>query len=124
MGATAIVNSSSGRRSTIVLTDVTWNGGVRECRRVGDDAAAAQLPFGVHGCTGPVALAVGTHLSVCAESAFQQEVARAYYWGWYQDVASGLPTMDEGWLTPPPAPGHGVSLTEGVLARCDVRRTT
>lgn len=108
----------------IVLTDAGWNGGVSECRRVADLAASAMLPFGVHDCTGPVGLAVGTHLAACADSAFLQEIVRAYYYGWYSDVVEGLPVLRDGWLTPSPTPGHGVTLADGLLARadCHVRR--
>jgi galactonate dehydratase len=99
----------------IVLTDVSWNGGVTEARRVADMAAAAMLPFGVHDCTGPVGLATGVHLSIHAENAFMQEFVRAYYHGWYGEVADGLPPVEDGWIRPAEAPGHGVSLREEFL---------
>lgn len=99
----------------LVFTDASWNGGITEARRVADMAATAMLPFGVHDCTGPVGLAAGVHLSMHAESAFLQEIVRAYYFGWYQEVADGLPVLDAGWIRPADTPGHGVRLREDVL---------
>jgi galactonate dehydratase len=99
----------------ILLTDPGWNGGVTEAGRVAEMAAEAKLPFGIHDCTGPVGLAVGVQLAMIAETAFMQEIVRAYYYGWYQDVANGLPTIKDGWISPVDAPGHGVALRTSVL---------
>jgi galactonate dehydratase len=94
----------------IVLTDVSWNGGITEARRVADMAATAMLPFGLHDCTGPVGLAASVHLSMHAEAAFMQEFARAYYYGWYREVSEGLPPVEDGWIRAQETPGHGLSL--------------
>ena len=110
----------------IALSDATWCGGVTEARRIAELAAVHSLPFGLHDCTGPVNLAVGVHVSISVENAFMQEIVRAYYRGWYRDVAVGLPLLRDGSLTPDPGPGHGVRLAPDLLDRptTHVRRTS
>jgi galactonate dehydratase len=116
----------AARAVDLVFTDASWNGGISEARRVADMAAAEMLPFGVHDCTGPVGLAAGVHLSVHAENAFMQEIVRAHYFGWYQEVAEGLPPLEDGSIGPTDAPGHGVRLRNEVLesAEATIRRSS
>ena len=94
----------------IIMTDPSWNGGISVARRVADLAALYLRPFTPHDCSGPVTLATGVHLCINAENALIQEMVRAYYFGWYEEVAAGRPTFDTGRLRPTGAPGHGVSL--------------
>ena len=49
------------------------------------------LPVAPHDCTGPVALAAGTHLSLNAPNAMIQESVRAYYHTWYRDLVTAMP---------------------------------
>jgi L-alanine-DL-glutamate epimerase-like enolase superfamily enzyme len=109
----------------IALSDATWCGGVTEARRIAELAAVHAVPFGLHDCSGPVNLAVGTHVSMSVENAFMQEIVRAYCRGWYRDVAEGLPPIADGRITVTDAPGHGVRLAPDLLARptTHVRRT-
>jgi galactonate dehydratase len=99
----------------IVMADPAWVGGVTETRRVADLAALYQRPFTPHDCTGPVNLSVGVHLCVSLENALIQEVVRAYYFGWYADVARDLPLLAEGRITPLERPGHGIELRDEFL---------
>jgi L-alanine-DL-glutamate epimerase-like enolase superfamily enzyme len=94
----------------IVMTDPCWVGGITEARRIADLASLYQKPFTPHDCAGPVNLAVDVHLSAHAETAFIQEVVRAFYYGWYPDVADGLPELSNGIIKPATRPGHGVAL--------------
>jgi hypothetical protein len=49
----------------------------------------------------------------------------AYYRGWYDDIVTALPAIDNGQIAPPPGPGLGTSLRPDVLSRPDARiRTT
>jgi L-alanine-DL-glutamate epimerase-like enolase superfamily enzyme len=102
---------------SIVLTDPTWCGGLTEARRIADLAAMHALAFGSHDCVGPVNLAVGTHLAVSVETAFMQEVVRAYLRGWYPSVALGVPEIVDGKISPTAAPGHGVRLRSDLRTR-------
>lgn len=105
--------------AAIVISDPTWCGGISEARRIADLAAMYMRPFAPHDCAGPVGLAVGAHLCLHAESAFMQEIVRAFVHGWYGEVATGLPVLESGTIRPAPAPGHGVSLLPGLLDRDD-----
>jgi galactonate dehydratase len=95
----------------IIMSDPVWTGGVSEIRKVADLTAAFQRSFTPHDCTGPVGLAVGTHVSLYAETAIYQELVRAFRYGWYERVADGLPVVTDGFIAPPgDRPGHGVTL--------------
>jgi L-alanine-DL-glutamate epimerase-like enolase superfamily enzyme len=95
---------------SIIMADPVWTGGVSEIRRVADLTAAFQRSFTTHDCTGPVALAVGTHIGLYAENAIFQEFVRAFLYGWYEVVADGLPIVSDGYVVPADGPGHGVTL--------------
>lgn len=105
----------------IVMADPSWIGGVTETRRVADLAALYQRPFTPHDCTGPVNLSVGVHLCVSLENALIQEVVRAYYYGWYAEVATDLPPLAEGVISPLEAPGHGIELRREFLEQQETR---
>ena len=77
----------------IVLADVSWCGGIAEAKQIAHMAAGRQLPIALHDCTGPVVLATSVHLSVHLPNAMIQESVRAYYRGWYPELATGLPTI-------------------------------
>lgn len=109
----------------IVLADPTWCGGVSETRRIAELAAMYGRPFTPHDCAGPVGLAIGTHMCIHLENAFAQEIVRAFLFGWYREVATGLPALVEGQLEAAPAPGHGVELRPETAERVDATvRTT
>ena len=110
----------------IVLTDVVWNGGIGPARTVADLASLNMLSAGLHDCTGPVALAASVHLSMHHPATFGQEIVRAYYHGWYQDVAVGLPALSGGEIGADDTPGHGVELRPEFLsdAGTTIRTTT
>jgi L-alanine-DL-glutamate epimerase-like enolase superfamily enzyme len=95
---------------SIIMSDPCWTGGVSEIRRIADLTAAFQRAFTPHDCSGPVGLAVGTHVSLYAETAIMQEFVRAFRYGWYEEVADGLPAISDGYVAPAPGPGHGVRL--------------
>ena len=110
---------------SIIMSDPVWTGGVSEIRRVADLTAAFQRSFTPHDCTGPIGLAVGTHVSLYAETAIYQEFVRAFRFGWYEQVADGLPTITDGYIVPAPRAGHGVTLRrDGSAAEGWHERTT
>ncbi len=105
----------------IIMTDPSWVGGVTVARKVADFAAIYLRPFMPHDCTGPVTLAVGVHLCVHAENALLQEMVRAYYFGWYEEIVEGMPAFEAGRLRPQDRPGHGAALRDGFRSADDVR---
>ena len=105
----------------IIMVDPSWVGGVTPSRKIADLAALYLRPFTPHDCTGPVTLAVGVHLCLHAENALIQEMVRAYYFGWYEELVEGLPIFESGRLRPAPRPGHGAVLRDGIRAAKDTR---
>ncbi|MBC8790210.1 MAG: dehydratase [Tagaea sp. CACIAM 22H2] len=106
----------------IVSCDPGWCGGLSQARAIADMAAAAQLPFCVHDCTGPVGYVAGTHLSISAPTAMLQETVRAYLRGWYADTVTALPRIEAGVLTPLDGPGLGLDLAPAFLADKETKR--
>lgn len=94
----------------VAILDLGWCGGIT----AGTDLAALAdhhgLAVALHDCTGPVSLAVAAHLATTAPNIQVQEVARAFYHGWYPQIADGLPHLEHGRLSLTEAPGHGIEL--------------
>ena len=110
----------------VVIMDLVWAGGLTEARKVASLCDSFGTPFAAHDCTGPVALAASTHMALHAPNMFIQEMVRAYYYGWYGDLVTELPPVDNGFISVPDAPGLGMALNPDVLKRDDVsvRKTT
>jgi galactonate dehydratase len=107
----------------IIMADPLWAGGVSETRRIAELAAAFLRPFTPHDCNGPVGLAVGVHLCLHHENALLQEFVRAFYYGWYNEVAQQLPPVDDGFISVLPVPGHGITLRDEIRDAAVVRVT-
>lgn len=107
---------------SIVIFEPVWVGGVTQSRRVIDAADAAHLPVAVHDCLGPVEFATAVHLSMFAPNAFMQESVRAFWDGWYREIATDVPQVVDGIIHASEAPGIGVELRDDFLARPDLLR--
>ena len=106
----------------IVCFDPGWCGGITQARAICNMAAAAQLPVAAHDCTGPVGYIAGTHLSLWAPTAMIQETVRAYTRGWYAEVVTDLPRIENGRLYPLTGPGLGTRLKPSFLVSDSVVR--
>jgi len=100
----------------VVTLDLTWCGGFTEGLTIAALAAAAGRAVAPHDCTGPIALAAATHLSVSAPNALLQETVRAALRGWYADIVTDLPEVREGHLHPLRTAGLGTRLQPEFLA--------
>lgn len=109
-----------------LMVDPGWVGGITESKNVISLASTYGIPVTPHDCTGPVVLTVGTHLGMAYPNIELQEVVRAYYFGWYQEMVTELPLLKNGRLTAPDKPGLGISLRPEIPKRKDaiVRRST
>lgn len=107
---------------SLLIMDLSWCGGISEARKIAHLAATYHTPVAFHDCSGPVVLAVSTHLALHTRNCFVQEMVRAFYYGWYAEVVDGLPVLKEGQLRVVEAPGIGVELKSDLLARPDCRR--
>ena len=103
----------------ILMTDVTWTGGIGESKRIAAMAEAANLPFVAHDCTGPVTFIASIHLSIHCSNALIQESVRAYYSGFYGVLVTELPRIEEGFAWAPEGPGIGTQLREELFSRAD-----
>jgi galactonate dehydratase len=110
----------------IMIFDVGWVGGITAARKVAALAEAHERPIAPHDCTGPVVYAAAAHLSVHLPNAILQESVRAFWDGWYRDLVTALPEIEQGMLSPPSGPGLGLELRPEVFERSDVhiRSTT
>lgn len=111
---------------SLVILDLAWCGGISEARKIATMAETWHTPVAFHDCTGPVVLAVSTHLALHARNCFIQEMVRAFYYGWYAELVTELPPVANGRITVPQGPGLGLALNPDVKLRADasVRRTT
>ncbi len=106
----------------IVMPDLSWCGGISEAKKIATMVEAHQLPVAPHDCTGPVVLMASSHLSLNAPNALLQETVRAFYTGWYQEIVTTLPIIEEGYLRLEPSPGLGLELLPDFLKRNDTYR--
>ena len=110
------------RATDIAIIDIGWSGGITQAMKTAALAEQYGVPVAPHDCTGPVSLAVATHFVTAVSNGYVQEVARAFYHGWYNEVSTGFPEIENGMITPSPNAGHGVSLSPSILA--DPRTTS
>lgn len=103
----------------ILMTDVTWTGGIGESKRIAAMAETANLPFVAHDCTGPVTFIASIHLSIHCPNALIQESVRAYYRGFYGDLVTDLPRIEDGYAWAPEGTGIGTRLREELFSRSD-----
>jgi L-alanine-DL-glutamate epimerase-like enolase superfamily enzyme len=106
----------------VVMLDISWCGGLSEARKIAAMAEAWHLPAAPHDCTGPVVFAASTHLSLNAPNALIQESVRAFYKGWYPQVVTGVPQVNNGFVTVAGTPGHGCELLPDLDRRFSVAR--
>ena len=114
-----IMERKAGR---IIMLDLSWVGGISEAKKVATMAEAHQLPVAPHDCTGPVVLTASTHLSLNAPNALIQESVRAFYTGWYTELVTDLPIIENGTIRLPAKPGLGTALLPDLHRRPDARQ--
>jgi len=108
--------------TSVCMLDVGWCGGLSEAKKIATMAESHELPLAPHDCTGPVLLTAAVHLSIASPNTLVQEVVRAFYFGWYQELVEGLPLLVQGRIAPLDTPGLGVRLRRGTRERPDAHR--
>ncbi len=88
----------------VVMLDLSWVGGISEAKKIATMAEAHHLPVAPHDCTGPVVFAASCHLSLNAPNALIQESVRAFYSGWYGELVTALPRIEDGYIHPMDGP--------------------
>src|SRR4029079_1006388 len=97
----------------IVMLDISWCGGLSEARKIAAMAEAHQLPVAPHDCTGPVVLIASVHLSINRTNTLIQETVRAFFTGWYTELVTNLPRIENGYVYLPEGAGLGTELVPG-----------
>ena len=105
----------------LAIMDIVWGGGLTEARKIAALADTYSIPFTGHDCTGPIALTASVHMTMHAPNVFIQEMVRAFYYGWYQDLVTELPPINNGRISAPQGPGLGTALNPDIFNRADVR---
>ena len=100
-----------------VMLDLGWCGGLSEAKKIAAMAEASLRPIAPHDCTGPVVLIASLHLALNAPNAVFQEVVRAYYTGWYKELVTQLPRIENGEAYAMTGPGLGTELLPGLKQR-------
>ena len=110
----------------VAMFDLGWCGGFSDARKIAALAEAHKVPCAPHDCTGPVGYAAGCQLTMHIPNALIMESVRAFYKGWYNDLVTGLPLVENGEIRLHEAPGHGIALLPDLLDsdRAVVQRTT
>jgi galactonate dehydratase len=101
--------------------DLCWIGGLTEGRKIAALAETYERPIAPHDCVGPITLIASSHLTLSAPNALIQETVRAFYRGYYRDLVTELPRIEDGYLYPLQGPGLGSALLADRFARDDVK---
>jgi L-alanine-DL-glutamate epimerase-like enolase superfamily enzyme len=104
----------------VVMADLCWTGGLTEGRKIAALAETYHRPFAPHDCIGPVGFAAAVHMSFSQPNTLIQESVRAFYRGWYTELVTAVPRIENGFVFPMDGPGLGVDLQPGVFQRPDL----
>lgn len=108
--------------SSIAMTDVVWNGGVAETRRIANLAETYGIPLVLHNVAGPICHAVCMHLGAHIPNLFFVESVRAFYKTYFPIISDYTPKLTSGQFQVPDKPGIGISLNETMFQRDDLIR--
>ncbi len=108
--------------SQIVMTDVVWNGGIAETRKIASLAETFGIPLVLHNVAGAICHAACMHLAAHIPNLFYVESVRAFYRGYFPALTDCAPAVSDGHLGIPAGPGLGVNLREAALQRDDLTR--
>jgi L-alanine-DL-glutamate epimerase-like enolase superfamily enzyme len=109
----------------VVMADLCWCGGFTEGRKIAALAETWQRPFAPHDCTGPVGFVAAVHASFSQPNTLIQESVRAFYTGWYRELVTVVPKIENGFVYPMEGVGLCTDLQPAVFERTDlhVRRS-
>jgi len=121
LGGVGQIHELLGTGLATPIVDVTWGGGITFAKQSAQMAQAAGRPIAFHDCSGPVTLASSTHLALACPNVVEQEITRAFYYGWYHELVDQPPPLEKGCLRAPPGPGLGLALLPELDERDDAR---
>lgn len=110
MNRYAVQEMMAANACDVVMTDITWSGGITEARKIAYMADTQNLGIIFHDCTGPVTLAAGLHLSAHCTNSWMQEIVRSYTLGYYRELVDHAFVVENSRMQPPQRPGIGVAI--------------
>jgi L-alanine-DL-glutamate epimerase-like enolase superfamily enzyme len=102
------------------IVDVTWGGGITFAKKAAALAESHMKSIAFHDCSGPVTLAVSTHLALACPNVIEQEITRGFYYGWYHELVTNLPSLENGMINVSNNPGLGLDLNSNLLKKSDI----
>jgi galactonate dehydratase len=104
------------RAAAVLQPDVCHVGGITEMVKIAALADTYQVPLAPHNPLGPVAAWANLHVDFAIPNLLIQEIMRSDV-PWRDDVVPTPPTIVNGWVELPMAPGLGVEVDERVAAQ-------
>lgn len=104
----------------VVMADLCWTGGLTEGRKIAAMAETYHRPFAPHDCIGPVGFAAAIHMSFSQPNTLIQESVRAFYNGWYKELVTQVPRIENGFVYPMEGVGLGTELVSSFFERSDL----
>jgi galactonate dehydratase len=95
--------------------DLGWVGGITEAIKISGLAYANNRMMCPHDCTGPVVWIANLHISLAFPSAMILESVRAFYNGFYTNLVTNLPKIENGLAFPMAGVGLGTELHKSLL---------
>jgi galactonate dehydratase len=99
----------------VAQPDICHAGGISELRRIAAMAEAHGVSVAPHNPLGPVATMANLHLAVATPNHLIQEVMRSDV-PWRDEIVHGVPSIVDGRMPLPQAPGLGVEIDEAAAA--------
>ena len=102
------------------IIDVTWGGGITFAKKAAAIAESHMKSIALHDCSGPITLAVSTHLALALNNVIEQEITRGFYYGWYHELVDELPLIKDGMISVSNKVGIGIDLNSNLLKKPDL----
>ena len=106
----------------IIQTDITHSGGLLEAKKLAGTAETHYLLMAPHNVGGPISTAANLHLAATTVNFKIQEYFNDFADPQVKECEPGLPEVVDGHFPLPDAPGLGVTLDHGALARHSASR--
>jgi galactonate dehydratase len=100
----------------IVQPETLSIGGISGARKAATLAESAEASVALHQAQSPLNTAINTHIHASIPNFLIQECFDDFLAPWAREIMQGVPRVVDGYLTPPDAPGIGVTLNEDALA--------
>ena len=102
------------------MVDLCWANGLTEgCKTVALEKTYHK-PFATHDCIGPDGFTAAVHASLSQRNRLVQELVRAFYRGWYNELITIVPLIKDLYVQPMEGSGLGTELLLEVFERSNI----